>query len=208
MEYFNSKKIQDDSLFCLGEKTKKASHKLAPSITRKNKFISYNWRDRLKIKNKYFFNKDIKTKYSINRGNLIHDIMSEINVEQDIDLVLNEYIKQGMVNKNGADKIKKQIQHVLNHAEIGHLFTTDFNVFSEYNILSKNGEILRPDRVVLHSTEVISLIDYKTGEKRNSDYIQMKKYEKVLLDMGFQKVDKYLVYLTKSFPKVDVEKIL
>ena len=195
-------------MFFSGEKTKKTDYKSHPAIKNTNQFISYNWSDRLKIKNKYFFNKDIKTKYLINRGNLIHDIMAQINIKEDINPVINRYIKQGLLNKNNSNTIKKQIQNVLSHAEIGHLFTTDFNVFSEYNILSKNGDILRPDRVVLHSKEVISLIDYKTVEKRNSDYIQMRKYEKVLLDMGFQKVDKYLVYLTKSFPQVDVEKIL
>jgi ATP-dependent exoDNAse (exonuclease V) beta subunit len=207
IEYFNSKKIKDHSLFYLGEKTKQDVSKSHPQRPQTNKFISYSWRDRLKIKNKYFFNKDIKTKYSINRGNLIHDIMAEINTPKDLNKVVNYYVKKGLLTKKGMGQIKIQINNVLNHPKIKHLFNSNTKVFSEHNILSKNGEVLRPDRVVLHSKELVSLIDYKTGEEHKRHYRQMNKYEKVLLEMGFQKVEKYLVYLTKSENKVDVEKI-
>ena len=207
IDYFNSKKIKDHSLFCLGKKIKQDVSKTHPQVAQNYKFISYSWRNRLKIKNKYFFNKDIKTKYSINRGNLIHDIMAEINTSKDLSEVINHYVRKGLLNKKAVGQITSQINNVLNHSQIKHLFKSNIKAFSEYSILSKNGEVLRPDRVVLHSKELVSLIDYKTGEERKAHYIQMKKYETVLLDMGFQKVEKYLVYLTKSENKVDVEKI-
>ena len=199
--------VKDDTSFFLGEKTKKNVSEIHEETARSTHFISHSWRNRLKIKKNYLFNKDIKKQYSINRGNLIHDIMSDINVQSDVCEVIDKYMKKGLLSADGFSQINIQINNVLNHPQIKHLFKSDVKVFSEYNILSKSGEVFRPDRVILHSKELVSLIDYKTGEQRKSDYIQMQKYEKVLLEMGFQKVEKYLVYLTKSKNKVDVEKI-
>ena len=100
-------------------------------------------------------------------------------------------------NKEGS-KIKEEIERIINSKQISHLFIPHLKSFSEYNILCANGEVLRPDRVVIHSKDFASLIDYKTGEERVTHYNQMKKYESVLFKMGYKTIDKYLIYLTKS----------
>ena len=147
--------------------------------------------------------KNTQVKYSINWGHLIHDIMSEINTKDDIDRVLSTRLKRGIIDQENVNRIKDEITSILNNVKITHLFKPNLNTFSEYNILSKDGQVLRPDRVVVHSKESVSLIDYKTGEKRTSHHQQMKKYEQILLEMGYKNIEKYLVYLTES----DVEKL-
>ena len=57
------------------------------SIFLKNN-ISEDWRSRIRIRKKHIFNKNIKQKYSIDWGDLIHDIMSHIYTAEDISLIL------------------------------------------------------------------------------------------------------------------------
>ena len=50
----------------------------------------------------------------------------------------------------------------------------------------------------MHSKDSATLIDYKTGEQSNSHYKQIKKYENILLEIGYKKIQKYLIYLSTS----------
>ena len=77
------------------------------------------------------------------------------------------------------------------------------NTFSETTILNIDGATYRPDRVVEHTKTEASLIDYKTGEKKKSDIDQMKRYESILLQLGYKTIHKYLIYfLTKEIKKL------
>ena len=111
-------------------------------------------------------------------------------------------LQKRLINQEAFNRIKKEVLSILNNPKITHLFKPGLEVFSENSILSKDG-VFRPDRVVLHSKNKVSIIDYKTGEKRKSDIVQMDNYEKILLNMGYQNIEKYLVYLTES----NVEKL-
>tara|TARA_B100001250_G_scaffold212940_1_gene182638 strand:- start:755 stop:1081 length:327 start_codon:yes stop_codon:yes gene_type:complete len=94
------------------------------------------------------------------------------------------------------NRIKKEIEKIINDKQVAHLFKSDLEVFSEYNILNIDGSIYRPDRVIVHTEEEASLIDYKTGKEETRHKGQMKKYEEILLHMGYKKINKYLIYLT------------
>ena len=83
--------------------------------------------------------------------------MSEINTKDDIDPVLNKYLKNRMINKENLNTIKIQITSILKNVEIAHLFKPNLKIFSEFSILSKNG-IFRPDRVIIHSIDNNPLI--------------------------------------------------
>ena len=100
--------------------------------------------------------------------------------------------------KEVCQRISREISAVINDKRIKHLFKKGLNIFSETSILTKEGMICRPDRVVLHNQNEASLIDYKTGEESSSHINQMLKYQTVLSSLGYQKINKYLVYLTTS----------
>ena len=116
--------------------------------------------------------------------------MSKINTPNDVEGVL----KETQLDDEDYDKINKQVLSIIKNPQISHLYMPSIKVFAEFNILSPNGLVLRPDRVVVHSEKFASLLDYKTGKKSSSHKKQMKDYEDVLCSMGFNKIDKYLVY--------------
>ena len=138
----------------------------------------------------------MKQNYAIVWGDLIHEIMAGVRVIDDVDIMLNKLNVARYYGQNVCKKIKKQITNIINNKMISHLYKKDLKVFSETSILSKDGEIHRPDRVVVHSKNEASLIDYKTGKIDDSHKHQMKKYHNLLVQLGFIKVNKYIIYLT------------
>ena len=57
-----------------------------------------------------------------------------------------------------------------------------------------NGEIVRPDRVVIHN-DLLTIIDYKTGEEKKQDYDQLKKYYEAFSGLGYKSIETKLVYI-------------
>ena len=43
------------------------------------------------------------------------------------------------------------------------------------------------------------VLDYKTGKEEESHFRQVDGYAKLLKDMGFSDIEKYLLYINESF---------
>lgn len=63
--------------------------------------------------------------------------------------------------------------------------------------IAYNGEIIKPDRVVITPEEVL-LLEYKTGKRESVHLEQVKKYKEALLEIYSKPVRTWLVYLTEG----------
>ena len=181
-----------------GEKRKlKVCNNVIPHIKYKD-YDSSEWRERLRIRKKRGFNKSLKQRFSIVWGDLIHEIMASINTIKDLEPALEKMNIKHKYGLSTYNKIKIEISSIINDIKIKHLFNLELNTFLETSIITCDGSIYRPDRVVEHSKTVASLIDYKTGEKNKSHINQLNKYEDILLQLGYDKINKYLVYLSSG----------
>ena len=159
-------------------------------------WISEDWRDRIKIRRKHFVDQNLKQNYSVVWGYLIHEIMAGVKTKSDIDMMLESL---NVKNTHGIEiyqKIKTQIEFIIQDDQIKDLFVNNKEVFLETSILCSDGKIYRPDRVVIHDTNHASLIDYKTGKEDKKHIKQIKKYEDVLFQLGYKKIQGYIVYLS------------
>ena len=159
-------------------------------------FISEPWRERVRIRKNNFFKKKYTTKDSLYWGELMHEIMENVEKKEDIMLVLSSMKIAEKYDQKTADRIYLQINRIITNTRVAHLFNSNLEIFSETNILSPDGQIYRPDRVVISASNTANLIDYKTGKEKKSDYHQMVEYENILLQLGYTRINKYLIYLT------------
>ena len=150
----------------------------------------------------YNFNEDVSKAREY--GILIHYILSQIKIKSDVDKVIYNTFLSGDISKSEAEKITGDIKQILSLEKISRFFEPGVEVKNELEILTKEGEILRPDRVVVSGTEAV-VIDYKTGKKNTSKYHnQMKDYEQALLSLGYTSVTKILLYIYEK----DIEILL
>ena len=65
---------------------------------------------------------------------------------------------------------------------------------TEKEIILPNGEVLRPDRVLIEDKKAI-IVDFKTGKYQKKHETQVLQYADVLKSMGYSPVHSKLVYL-------------
>lgn len=78
-----------------------------------------------------------------------------------------------------------------------HWFDGTYRVLNEASIVDDQGEIRRPDRVLLSkSGERVIVIDYKFGQKRPAHLRQVREYMCLLQQMGYPAVEGWIWYVT------------
>jgi len=141
---------------------------------------------------------------AIDFGNLIHEMMSKVITQNDIEKVVKQYIQHGFISKNEAVEIEKTIFKIATHQKLVSFFGEGVTVFNEREIVDVDNQIIIPDRLVLTAKNEVTIIDYKTGKPSKRDHQQLLKYEQVLKKMHFKVIQKLLVYLHDEIAVVEV----
>ncbi len=134
---------------------------------------------------------------AIKRGNLIHDILSEIDTSEDIQTALEKFSEKENLVLNETSEIKKILWQVISHPELSPYFLKESKIYRERDIISPDGELLRPDRLIFDGKQV-TIMDYKTGNVSDSHIAQMNRYAEVLSLMDFKVTNKILIYINEE----------
>jgi len=165
-------------------------------------FISVDKLDHnIKIITKSGFLWDTNQQNAIEKGNLIHDIMADINTKDDIDKAITNYLNDGLINNKQAALLTQTINQIINHEEIAQYYTNDYQIYNERDIISKSGAIIRPDRLVIKNNTV-SIIDYKTGLPDPKYREQLENYSDILKEMDYKVDQKILIYINETIKLV------
>lgn len=126
-------------------------------------------------------------------GELVHEILSNIETSADIDKALLPYLSDGSIDEETANLLKDKFVQITENPIVKEAFGPKAIVKNECEILS-NGEILRPDRFA-ELPDRILLLDYKTGKKDPKHHLQLKNYISALQNMVSKEISAYLIYL-------------
>src|SRR5690606_39869388 len=84
---------------------------------------------------------------AIEKGNLIHLIISNIKTKDDIDFVFDVFINSGKLSITQAKELRPIVDGVLNHPQLQHYYESHWIIYNEKDILTKSNLIIRPDRL-------------------------------------------------------------
>jgi hypothetical protein len=124
--------------------------------------------------------------------------MSKIKSKQDLDRVLNDFYENGTINTTLKEKYRQIIIEILNHEKLSDYYKPDLKSYNEKDIILKNSDPIRADRIVFDSASQVTIIDYKTGNVKKDDYSQINNYEKVITEMGYKVKNKIIVNTLKD----------
>lgn len=129
------------------------------------------------------------------QGLLVHWLLSKIKSTGDIPAAMEAALLEGLITHEEVPTLSQKLSEIIGHDMLKDLFAINVHCRLEAELVTAQGEILRPDRIVFTDTETL-LVDYKTGKENNTAYFrQLYKYETALLSMGYPKVRKLLVYV-------------
>lgn len=144
---------------------------------------------------------DNKQENYIQIGNVLHYVFSKIHTIDDINSVLEELHQEGILynERITVERVKKMLERSLSHQTIKSWFSNNWKLFNECTILSVNEETgmteeHRPDRVMTDGKEVI-VVDFKFGKPKEEYKQQVRKYMRLLTEMGNQHVKGYLWFV-------------
>ncbi|HIC32680.1 MAG TPA: DNA helicase UvrD, partial [Flavobacteriaceae bacterium] len=160
--------------------------------------ISVNKKEHnIKIITKAGYLWDTNQQYAIEKGNIIHDIMADIRIKEDVDFAVSQALDNGFINNSQVENILKTINKIINHKDLKPFYNQDFNIYNERDILTSSGQVIRPDRLALKDNHV-TIIDYKTGLPNPKYEEQLDMYANYLKEMGYIISNKMLVYINES----------
>jgi hypothetical protein len=89
------------------------------------------------------------------QGKLVHLALSWINTKEDLPMVKQRLLEDGLCSAPEAEKIIAQIEKLLLLPELEACFKPNMKRYSERTLILSDGTLLRPDRVVETENETI-----------------------------------------------------
>ncbi|MEM9329126.1 MAG: 3'-5' exonuclease, partial [Bacteroidota bacterium] len=86
-----------------------------------------------------------------------------------------------------------EVRAIVQHPEVRFYFDQPTTVLCEYPILMPGGSYYRIDRII-QKEGVWYVIDYKTGQPKTEDETQVKRYQQILLQMGYENPQGRIIY--------------
>jgi len=164
------------------------------TVEKLSECISTEWRQKIQISKQY---QDLWGEKSsaakIAYGNLIHNILAQVTSKKDISDAVNIFAEQGMIAHHEIEFYENEISEIISIEPVNDWFKENTTVANEREIIAKDGNLYRPDKVIMLENRTI-VLDFKTGKKRKSYTDQLTNYGNLLTDMNYPNVEKYILF--------------
>ncbi|MDF2158482.1 UvrD-helicase domain-containing protein [Algoriphagus sp. CAU 1675] len=127
-------------------------------------------------------------------GVLVHEILEQSNnLEEGLQL-LRQYGFEGRLDEETRDLVSAQLESLFALPEFQVWYSDSYQSLAEQGILLPGGKQKRPDRILMGKDQAI-VIDFKTGEKKDSHLKQVQEYMNLVAQLSQRPVQGFLCYL-------------
>lgn len=165
-------------------------------------YPSFEVRGRLRLSEDAadFFRKDAAgvSASSRIRGIVLHDILSQVDKYSDLRPAVDYAVMAGHITSAEAEIAFGLLSDALKSVDDRGWFAEDgAKVYKEASLIDTDGEVYRPDRVLVKGGEVV-IVDYKFGEHQKKYERQVGRYMNIWRRMGYENVSGFLWYVDAS----------
>jgi len=164
----------------------------ANDVEVKQELENKSWKELLKTSG--YISVDAAHEEQLKYGSMVHLLLAEINHPNEIDLILIKFESIILKQQLDVSFLKNKLQNVFELQAIKLYFDGSYLLKREASILNEQGNLLRPDLVVIKDNVAV-IIDYKTGEPSSSYAEQVASYAKLLSQMGYDVKERLIVYV-------------
>ena len=188
--------LDENTRFEWGEKTQKQTPIIkSDSKTEEKIIIQFHTSSIWKKKLVAFSRPKKEVQLAQKKRLLIHAILAQVTHSEKLPKVIEETFYNSNLTIETRAFIEKKLFEIIKHPVISCYFESDNKVLVEQDVLVPNGPTLRPDRVNLLKDGSAVIIDYKTGEAKEEDGVQIDLYGSIYKTLGYDPVTKFLVYI-------------
>ena len=129
------------------------------------------------------------------KGIVLHDILSHVFMPDDLDDAVAKAVAAGTLSAQQAGQARTLLsERILAVSDRGWFPGKQARVLNEVSLIDSDGEVLRPDRVVISGNKV-SIVDYKFGDHYRKYERQLRRYADVWRRMGYEDVTASIWYV-------------
>ncbi|MBK7384355.1 MAG: UvrD-helicase domain-containing protein [Flavobacteriales bacterium] len=128
-------------------------------------------------------------------GNAVHAILSRVDHPEDLERAISTTILEGLIPETDAMVLRDRLDPLLRSEELIPWFGSGVKVRTESAIIDASGRTHRPDRVVFDG-DTVRVLDIKTGASDERHQDQVRRYMRLLGDLGYAHVEGALLYIT------------
>lgn len=129
------------------------------------------------------------------KGVVLHDILSAVVCPSDLQNAVSKAVRSGEITTGESDEVMSLLSESIKAVSGRGWFPEDgAGVLNETSIIDVDGQVYRPDRVVVSADKVV-IVDYKFGEHYARYERQVRKYAMLWREMGYGQVSSYLWYV-------------
>ncbi len=130
------------------------------------------------------------------RGVVLHDILSRIEKPEDLESAVLQSLHNGDITPAEAVEARGLLSaRIASAAERGWFPETCDRILNESTLIDEDGELHRPDRVVITPDRHVLIIDYKFGDPRPAYARQLRTYAALWHRLGYPSVSAWLWYV-------------
>lgn len=190
--------LSDDGRWCTGEDSRCSNDKDdGKDGTVSLQTISYpEWNGRINIAERQSHLWNQFDQEAVRRGNQMHELLALMRHRNDCANALRSYLTAHPDEADEADALEAQLHQMMQQPAVARFFDPHHPCKNECS-LAWQGEVLRPDRVVLAEGETW-VVDFKTGQPHDRHYEQVKHYCTAIRSMGLPQVRGYLLYINSD----------
>jgi ATP-dependent exoDNAse (exonuclease V) beta subunit len=169
-----------------------------------NLFITADWRRNIMLSAHSAEHWDLADEgRNLEWGNLVHRVLAKVNTISDLDKVIAGEVISGNLSQERAGELQNLLSAIITSPEIISFFDGSHEVKNEAAIQATSGKEYRPDRIMINNNKAI-VMDYKTGKEDPMHQRQIETYGELLAEIGFDNIEKYLLYLDPNYRLVKV----
>lgn len=129
-------------------------------------------------------------------GKVWHAILEKVSHREDISKAILKAELEGLISHEDGEKIHGELKLAFEEPKVQEWFSGQYQVLNESDIVLPNGQVRRPDRVMIKDKKVV-VVDYKFGSDENlgKHQKQVLGYMNLIGQMGFQDVEGYVWYV-------------
>jgi len=129
---------------------------------------------------------------AVRQGVILHYYLSKLKCKDDLPAV-RAAVKRDQ-SADIAEAVMELLENLVRDPQLDFMFDCRKRILTERSVLA--GSTHRPDRIIFDGDNEITLVDYKTGEKKSEHTRQLQNYARLLEQAGFRVNHKYLLYLS------------
>ena len=139
-------------------------------------------------------------------GSIFHDLISKIQRKSQVKMIVDQFFSRGLFSSSEKKKVLKMLELVFNNPKLKHYFDVSKNIFNEREIYLPGNVVIKPDKIIFHSKNEVSILDYKTGNPKICDENQVKHYVSCLEKNSFKVREALLVYIGEKLSVINLSR--